>query len=89
MKNRSRSIFIFTLLFAYIILQFLWWEILLVKQTGEIIDEKQKIIELTSTNPDRLQNEITTLHKKKKVKIYMVAGEGTVFLLLLLCWSFY
>jgi K+-sensing histidine kinase KdpD len=84
MKNRSRSIFIFTLLFAYIILQFLWWEILLVKQTGEIIDEKQKIIELTSANPDRLQNEITALHKKKKVKIYMVAGEGTVFLLLLL-----
>lgn len=84
MKNRSRSIFIFTLLFAYIIMQFLWWEILLVKQTGEVIDEKQKIIELTSTNPEQLEKEITALHKRKSVKIYMIAGEGTVFLLLLL-----
>lgn len=84
MQNRSRSIFIFTLLFAYIILQFLWWEILLVKQSGEIINEKQKISELTFTDSDLLKQEIEQLHQKKKVKIYMIAGEGTVFLLLLL-----
>lgn len=84
MKNRSRSIFIFTLLFAYIILQFLWWEILLVKQSSEIINEKQKISALTSTDPEQLTKDIAELHSKKKVKIYMIAGEGTVFLLLLL-----
>lgn len=84
MKNRSRSIFIFTLLFAYIILQFLWWEILLVKQSSEIINEKQKISALTSTDPEQLTKDIAELHRKKKVKIYMIAGEGTVFLLLLL-----
>jgi two-component system sensor histidine kinase CiaH len=84
MKNRSRSIFIFTLLFAYIILQFLWWEILLVKQSSEIINEKQKISALTSTDPEQLAKDIAELQSKKKVKIYMIAGEGTVFLLLLL-----
>lgn len=84
MKNRSRSIFIFTILFAYIILQFLWWEILLVKQSGEIINEKQKISELTSTDPEILKKEVAELHHTKKLKIYMIAGEGTVFILLLL-----
>lgn len=84
MKKRSRSIFIFTILFAYIILQFLWWEILMVKQTTEIINEKQKIVALTSTDPQQMQSEINQLLKTKKLKIYMIAGEGTVFLLLLL-----
>jgi len=83
MRKRSRSIFIFTILFAYIILQFLWWEILMVKQTSEIINEKQKIVALTSTDPQQMQLEINQLLKTKKSKIYMIAGEGTVFLLLL------
>jgi len=84
MQKRSRSIFIFTILFAYIILQFLWWEILMVKQTTEIINEKQKIVALTSTDPQQMQVEINQLLKTKKLKTYMIAGEGTVFLLLLL-----
>lgn len=84
MKKRSRSIFIFTILFGYIILQFLWWEILMVKQTTEIINEKQKIVALTATDPQQMQSEINQLLKTKKLKIYMIAGEGTVFLLLLL-----
>lgn len=84
MKKRSRSIIIFTILFAYIFLQFLWWEVLMVRQTSELINEKQKIVALTTTDPVLLENEIANLHEKKKVKIYMIAGEGTVFLLLLL-----
>ena len=84
MQKRSRSIFIFTILFAYIILQFLWWEILMVKQTTEIINEEQKIVALTSTDPQQMQVEINQLLKTKKLKTYMIAGEGTVFLLLLL-----
>lgn len=84
MKNRSRSIIIFTILFAYIILQFLWWEVLMVRQTGEIINEKLKIVALTSTDVTQFQKEVKELENKKKVKIYMIAGEGTVFLLLML-----
>lgn len=84
MKNRPRTIFVISLLIGYVILQFLWWEYLLVKQSGEIINEKQKIIELTYTDTEKLKSEIENLHHKKKLKIYMIAGEGTVFLLLLL-----
>jgi len=82
-KSRSRSILILGILFGYILLQFLWWEVLLVKHTGQIIDLKQKISELTVTNETTLINEIAFLHKKKTMQVMMIVGEGTVFLLLL------
>lgn len=84
MKNNSRSILIFTILFGYIILQFLWWEVLLVRQANDIINEKQKIIELTSTDANLLKTQIAELEHKKEMRTYMIVGEGTVFLLLLL-----
>lgn len=84
MKARSRSILIFGILFGYILLQFLWWEVLLVKHTGQIIDLKQKISELSIINEKKLVDEIETLHQKKKTQVMMIVGEGTVFLLLLL-----
>ena len=84
MKARSRSIIILGVLFGYILLQFMWWEVLLVKQTGQIIDLKQKISELTVTNESNLIQEIQFLHQKKKMQVMMIVGEGTVFLLLLL-----
>lgn len=84
MKTRSRTIIILGALFGYILLQFLWWEVLLVRQTSEIIDLKQKIAELTAMDEPRLVQEIEFLHHKKKVQVIMVVGEGTVFLLLLL-----
>jgi K+-sensing histidine kinase KdpD len=71
-------------LFGYIILQFLWWEILLVKQTGQIIEGKQKLIELSSTNSALIELQVKALHVKKQTQVLMVVGEGTVFLLLLL-----
>ncbi len=84
MKARSRTIIILGTLFGYILLQFLWWEVLLVRQTTEIIDLKQKIAELTAMSEPKLVQEIEFLHHKKKVQVVMVVGEGTVFLLLLL-----
>lgn len=84
MKLRSRAIIILTIVFTYIILQFIWWEILLVKQTGQIIDGKQKLTELASTDPVKLAEEVNFLHQKKKMQVMMIVGEGTVFLLLLL-----
>lgn len=84
MKPKSRSIVIFSILFGYILLQFLWWEILLVKQNSKIILEKQKLIELTSTNEAQLRKDIAVLHHKEKMQTVMIVSEGTVFLLLLL-----
>lgn len=84
MKTKSRSIVIFSILFGYILLQFIWWETLLVRQNGNIINEKQKLIELSSTDEVRLKQDIAALHHKKQMQTIMIVGEGTVFLLLLL-----
>lgn len=80
----KRTTFIFTVLVGYIVLQFLWWEVLLVKQSNEIITEKQKIAALSSSDDDIIKRDIAELQHKKKVRLYMITGEGTVFLLILL-----
>jgi signal transduction histidine kinase len=84
MKPKSRSIIILTILFGYILLQFLWWEFLLVKQNGLIIDEKQKLTELASANETQLKIDLAALHQRKTMQTVMIVSEGTVFLLLLL-----
>jgi two-component system, OmpR family, sensor histidine kinase CiaH len=83
-KLKSRSILILSVLFGYILLQFISWEILFVRKTDEITDLKQKLIELSVSDPTRLQQEIDLLHSKKQKQVIMIVGEGTVFLLLLL-----
>ena len=88
MKNSNRSKLIITILFGYIIMQFLWWEVLLVRQTSQISSEQQKLMEITSTDSASLDKQIAELDSKKQNRIYMIVGEGTVFLLLLL-YSFY
>lgn len=84
MKLKSRSILILTILFGYILLQFISWEIIFVRKTDEITELKQKLIELSVADPLKLQQEIDTLHGKKQKQVIMIVGEGTVFLLLLL-----
>lgn len=84
MKSKSRSIAILTILFGYILLQFLWWEVLLVRQSSKLMNEKQKLLELSISNSSTLQAEITQLHRKNQTQIIMIVCEGTVFLLLLL-----
>src|SRR5690606_20066055 len=64
--------------------QFLWWEVLLVKQTSELIDDRKKIAALNIAGADELSREIESLQQKKRNRIFMIAGEGTVFLLILL-----
>ncbi len=88
MKNRNRSKLIITILFGYIIMQFLWWEVLLVRQTTQISNEQQKLMEITSTDAETLEKQISDLQTNKQNRIYMIVGEGTVFLLLLL-YAFY
>lgn len=56
----------------------------MVKQNDKIIGEKQKLVELTSTNEEQLRKDIALLHHKKKMQTVMIVSEGTVFLLLLL-----
>lgn len=80
----KRTTFIFTILVGYIVLQFLWWEILLVKQSGAIISLKQNIAALSSSDDTIILRDIALLQEKKVTQVYMIVGEGTVFLLILL-----
>lgn len=80
----KRTTLIFTVLVGYIILQFLWWEVLLVRQSNQIISEKQKLAALSSTDDEIIKRDINALQEKKTMKLYMITGEGTVFLLILL-----
>jgi two-component system sensor histidine kinase CiaH len=81
-KFNSKGLII--VLFGYIIAQFLWWEVLLVRQNNQLIYERQKLLEVSISDEVSLRNEIVFLHEKKFQKTLMIVGEGTIFLLLLL-----
>ncbi len=80
----KRTSFIFFVLVGYIVLQFLWWEILLVKQSNAIISLKQNLAALSSSDDKVILREVTALQRKKTTQVYMIVGEGSVFLLILL-----
>lgn len=80
----KRTTLIFTVLVGYIVLQFLWWEVLLVRQSNENIYKEQKIAALSTIDPGIITRDIALLEKKKMMRVYMIVGEGSVFLLILL-----
>lgn len=80
----KRTTLIFTILLGYIVLQFLWWEVLLVRQSNENISKEQKIAALSSPDEDIIIRDIAILEQKKMKRVYMIVGEGSVFLLILL-----
>ncbi len=80
-RNIKNKNILFYLLVAYILLQFIWWEVLLVKQSRQIFDSKEKLLALGTSNPEVLKNELKQLQKKRDNYIYMIIGEGTIFLI--------
>ena len=62
---QKRTVLIFSIFVSYIIFQFLWWEVLLVKQSNEIIKEKQNLVALSTTNFDTILKDI----EEGKIKI--------------------
>jgi two-component system, OmpR family, phosphate regulon sensor histidine kinase PhoR len=83
-KIKFNSKFILLVLFGYIILQFLWWEILLVRQSNQLINEQQKLVAISTSDVTLMQRDLAELQEKKVQKTIMIVGEGTIFLLLLL-----
>ena len=80
----KRTTLIFTILLGYIVLQFLWWEVLLVRQSNDNISKEQKIAALSSPDNEIIIRDIANLEQKKMKRVYMIVGEGSVFLLILL-----
>ena len=55
----------------------------MVRQTREIHAEQQKLTELASSNETLLKQNIAELSQQEQHRIYMIVGEGTVFLILI------
>lgn len=68
----------------YIFAQFLWWEILMARLHTQLMEEKQKVLELTVADEALLKQQIEFIQQQRQKKILMIAGEGTIFLLILL-----
>lgn len=88
-KHTPRSLLLFYILVTYVLLQFTWWSYLLVELNKEVYSLKQTIALLQSTgasqkvNLEKLKEEAKKLKAALDKKKMMIAGEGTVFLVLL------
>ncbi len=76
--------YIFYLLFAYIIFQFLWWEVLIVRLHYNNIEKQKQLSALRIVDFYKFKEVEKELNKEHQMKIMMVVGEGTVFLILIL-----
>ncbi len=75
---------LFYLLVGYVLLQFGWWSYLMVELNNEVYRLKSELDLLTSASPEEViakGNELESILHKKWL---MIAGEATVFLVLLL-----
>ncbi len=81
--NKLNTTFLFYTLVCYILLQFIWWEVLLVKQSNQIFENKKKLTALSVSDPKTLEKDIKNHEEKKNRYILMIIGEGTIFLILI------
>jgi signal transduction histidine kinase len=81
--KKPRPLLLFYLLVAYVLLQFGWWSYLLIEQNKEIYQLKTEINLLHHEDPQLIIEKGNELEKKLHAKWMMIAGEGTIFLILL------
>jgi two-component system, OmpR family, phosphate regulon sensor histidine kinase PhoR len=84
MKNPAdKSLLFFYLMVGYVVLQFIWWGVLLFNLNNEVYALKSTINLLQYQNPALVIEKGNELEQKLHLKWMMVVGEGMVFLLLL------
>ncbi len=82
-KNSAKIPWLFYALVVYIVMQFVWWEVLLARQSKQLAEEQKKISALNISDKILLEQNITQIEKKKTHQLWMHLGEGTVFLIFL------
>ncbi len=82
MKSTAKIPWLFYALVVYVVLQFLWWEVLLTKQTRQLAEEQKNISALHFTDKNLLEENFKEIERKKNHQLWMHVGEGTVFLIL-------
>jgi len=83
MKKTARPLLLFYLLVAYVMMQFTWWAYLLVDLNKESTEYRMEISRL-SAETHLHEESINHFEKELDKRMLMVAGEGTVFLALLI-----
>src|SRR4051812_34476518 len=82
-KSSAKIPWLFYALVVYIVMQFVWWEVLLARQSKQLAEEQKKISALNISDKNRLEQNFIQIDKKKEHQLWMHLGEGTVFLILL------
>jgi two-component system, OmpR family, sensor histidine kinase CiaH len=82
-QSSTKNPWLFYALVAYVLMQFVWWEVLLAKQTGQLAEEQKNIAALNYADKTALEANLKQIDQKKTRKLYMHLGEGAVFLILL------
>lgn len=83
-KGKSRPLFWFYLLVAYVVIQFVWWSYLMVELNNEVYHLKTQVNLLQGESPEEVAANGNALNAKLKARWVMIAGEGSVFVGLLL-----
>jgi two-component system phosphate regulon sensor histidine kinase PhoR len=80
----------FYVLMGYIFIAFVWWMLLLMKISNESFTEKRDLLQLNysyrnqSNDTFEHSNELKQIEEERKRKIYMIFGEGSFFLAVLI-----
>lgn len=82
-NKRSRFQVVFYLLIVYVIFQFVWWSVLIVRLNKEIYRLKTDLIVLAETQVEEKIVAQRDLDAKLSKRMWMTAGEGSVFLILI------
>ena len=80
--SANKGPWLFYALVAYIVMQFVWWEVLLARQSKQLAEEQKKIVALNISDKTILDQNFALIDKKKTHQLWMHLGEGTVFLIL-------
>jgi len=83
MQTKNNKPWLFYALVMYALVQFLWWEVLLARQSRQLAEERKKIIALNISDKELLEQNMKQIDKKRDQQLWMHVGEGTVFLILL------
>ncbi len=76
-----RPLVLFYLLVIYVLLQFGWWAYLLVEMNKELYYHKIEIVNLKEKVPDHAEE--AAFHEELQRRWFMIAGEGIVFMSIL------
>ncbi|MBL0258896.1 MAG: HAMP domain-containing histidine kinase [Bacteroidetes bacterium] len=78
-----RPFLILSILAFYVLFQFCWWAYLLVDLNSEVYEHRIENVQLKAQTPEISREAINDLEKKNSQRLWMVIGEGSVFLALL------